>query len=93
MRPYLVVMAVAGVATFAAVPPLRLLSRRLGVLAVPGDRTVHATPTPVLGGAALFVGFLAGLGAAALMPELDPVFESSTNVLGVLAAARSADPA
>jgi len=41
----------------------------------------------VLGGAALFLGFLAGLGTAMLLPEFDPVFESSTNVLGVLAAA------
>lgn len=87
MRPYLVVMAVAAAVTVAAVPPLRRLSHRLGVMAEPGDRSVHATPTPVLGGAALFLGFLAGLGTAALLPEFDPVFETSANVLGVLAAA------
>lgn len=87
MRPYLVVMAVAVIATAASVPPLRMLSVRLGVLAQPGDRTVHARPTPVLGGAALFVGFVAAMGTAALLPEFETIFDASTNVLGVLAAA------
>ena len=85
--PYLVVLAVAVVATAVSVPPLRLLSRRTGVLAQPGDRTVHATPTPILGGTALFIGLLAALGAASLMDSFAPVFDAPGNVLGVVAAA------
>ena len=84
---YLLVMAVAAVLTAASVPPLRVLSRRWGILAVPGDRTVHATPTPVLGGAALFIGLVGALGVAMLLPEFEAVFDARTNVVGVIAAA------
>ncbi len=87
MRPYLVVMAVAVAATALAVPPLRLLSRRVGALAHPGDRSVHSTPTPILGGAALFIGLLVAMGVAWRMQDFASVFDSPGNVLGVLAAA------
>ncbi len=87
MRPYLVVMLVAVVATAAAVPPLRALSRRTGALAHPGDRTVHATPTPILGGGALFFGLVVAITVAWRMEEFAAVFDSPGNVLGVLAAA------
>lgn len=80
-------MAVAVALTAVSVPPLRILSRRLGVLAHPGDRTVHATPTPLLGGAAMFVGLVGALGVAALLPEFRPVFDVPINVVGVIAAA------
>lgn len=87
VRPYLLVMAVAVAATAAAVPPLRALSRRTGALAHPGDRTVHATPTPILGGGALFFGLLVALAVAWRMDEFASVFDSPGNVLGVVAAA------
>lgn len=87
VRAYVIVMAVAVVASATSVAPLRWLSRRTGALAHPGDRTVHATPTPILGGAALFIGLLAGLAAAWRMAEFAPVFASPANVFGVLAAA------
>lgn len=85
--PYLAVMAVAIAATAIAVPPLRMLSRRIGALAQPGDRTVHATPTPILGGSALFIGLLAALAAASQMSAFAAVFDAPGNVLGVVAAA------
>lgn len=88
VRPYLLVMAVAVAATAAAVPPLRALSLRTGAVAHPGDRTVHATPTPILGGGALFFGLLVAcwwspggwtsLGGADVAPG---------NAVGVIAAA------
>ena len=87
MRAYVIVMAVAVTATAASVAPFRAISRRTGALAHPSDRTVHATPTPILGGAALFVGLLAGMAAAWRMEEFAPVFASPANVFGVLAAA------
>ena len=87
VRAYLIVMAVAVAATAVAVPPLRTLSRRAGALAQPGDRTVHATPTPFLGGAALLFGLLVALGVASQMAEFEPVFDSPANVAGVVAAA------
>jgi UDP-GlcNAc:undecaprenyl-phosphate GlcNAc-1-phosphate transferase len=87
VRPYLIVMAVAVAATAAAVPPLRALSRRTGAVAHPSDRTVHATPTPILGGAALFFGLLVALGVAWSMDEFSAVFASPGNVIGVIGAA------
>ncbi len=87
MGPYLIVLAVSAAATAISVPPLRRLARRVGAVAEPGDRTVHATATPVLGGAALLIGVLAGLGCAALLPGLHPVFEAPVNVIGVAIAA------
>ena len=87
MRDYLIVMAVSIAATAASVPPLRSLSRRVGAMAEPSDRSVHAEPTPLLGGAALFLGLVAGVATASLLPGLRPVFEAPSNVLGVLLAA------
>ena len=87
MRDYLIVMAVTIAATAAAVPPLRALSRRVGAMARPSDRSVHAKPTPLLGGAALFVGVLAGFVTAALLPGFRLVFEAPLNVVGVVVAA------
>lgn len=87
VRPYLIVMMVAVAATASSVPFLRLLSRRTGALAHPSDRTVHATPTPVLGGTALLIGLVAALAAASAMDEFSPVFDAPANVLGVVGAA------
>jgi len=51
--PLLVALAVCAV-----MAPLAIrLSRRTGIVAVPGGRHAHATPTPLLGGLAMFVGF------------------------------------
>jgi UDP-GlcNAc:undecaprenyl-phosphate GlcNAc-1-phosphate transferase len=51
--PLLVALAVCA----ALVPVAILVSRRTGIVAVPGGRHAHATPTPLLGGLAMFVGF------------------------------------
>jgi len=46
----------------AAVTPLAIrLSPRLGLIAQPGGRHAHANPTPMLGGLAMYLGFLAAL--------------------------------
>lgn len=84
---YAVVMLVAVAVTAVAVPPLRILSTKIGAVAQPGSRTVHASPTPVLGGSALFLGLLAGLAVASQLPHFEPVFEAPTNLIGVLGAA------
>jgi UDP-GlcNAc:undecaprenyl-phosphate GlcNAc-1-phosphate transferase len=84
---YLIVMAVAVVATALAVPPLRVLSRRADAMAHPSDRSVHAEATPLLGGTALLIGVLAAFVVAWFIPELDPVFSTPGNVVGVAAAA------
>jgi len=48
------------VATFLCallVPVAIRLSKRTGLMALPGGRHAHSKPTPLLGGLAMFVGF------------------------------------
>jgi len=47
-----------ALAACALLVPLAIrISRRTGIVAVPGGRHAHSTPTPLLGGLAMFVGF------------------------------------
>ncbi|HVR71131.1 MAG TPA: MraY family glycosyltransferase [Vicinamibacteria bacterium] len=68
------VMTAAAVATAALVPGSRMLAARLGAMDAPGPRKIHATPTPRLGGVALFAGFNLVVWAGYLMlPYLSAV--------------------
>jgi UDP-GlcNAc:undecaprenyl-phosphate GlcNAc-1-phosphate transferase len=55
--PFLVAFVVCAL----AVPLAIRLSRRFGVIAEPGGRHAHASPTPLLGGLAMYIGFLVAL--------------------------------
>ena len=55
---YLIIGAVAGIATFIATPLVAALARWRGWLYEPNDRTVHTRPIPAFGGLAMYVGFL-----------------------------------
>lgn len=87
MGSYIAVMIISAAATALAVVPLRVLSRRADAMAYPSDRSVHAEATPILGGTALLIGVLAGLGSAWFFGALDDVFTTPGNVLGVVTAA------
>jgi UDP-GlcNAc:undecaprenyl-phosphate GlcNAc-1-phosphate transferase len=64
-------LSIAFCICFSAVPPAAWLARRLGVLDTPDGRKLHARPTPLLGGAAVFIGLLTALLANGIMaPEL-----------------------
>lgn len=84
--------ALAAVATASAIvtggliPLVIRLARRVGAVVEPGDRRIHTRPTPTLGGLAMFGGFLAGLGTAAISGAFDDVFSSRSTVLGVTVA-------
>src|SRR5260370_20896831 len=71
-----------ALAACALLVPLAIrISRRTGIVAVPGGRHAHSTPTPLLGGLAMFVGF-----AVAVL-----IFVPSTTTrTGVLVASRLA---
>jgi UDP-GlcNAc:undecaprenyl-phosphate/decaprenyl-phosphate GlcNAc-1-phosphate transferase len=71
---YLMVLIVAGLVTYLVTPVVLRLSRKVGAVDVPNDRKVHAVPTPTLGGAAMFVGFLVSLGFAALQQPFAAFF-------------------
>ncbi len=51
--PLLVAMLVCAL----LIPVAIRASRRMGLMAVPGGRHAHSTPTPLLGGLAMFIGF------------------------------------
>ncbi len=58
-----------ALALAAALTPLaRWLSHRLGMLDEPtGDRKIHSTPMPLLGGVAVFLAFVGTIGIAAIL--------------------------
>jgi UDP-GlcNAc:undecaprenyl-phosphate/decaprenyl-phosphate GlcNAc-1-phosphate transferase len=81
---YLVVLLVAGGVTLLSTPLVRRLAVRAGVVQAPDERRVHLRPTPVLGGLSMYLGFLAGMGAATQVSQFDPVFRGTSEPLGIL---------
>jgi UDP-GlcNAc:undecaprenyl-phosphate/decaprenyl-phosphate GlcNAc-1-phosphate transferase len=84
---YGIVFAVAGGVTYLLVPVVRRLAVRFGAVVYPDERRVHTSPTPTLGGGAMFVAFLAAMAVASQMSGFKPVFEGSSEPWGVMIAA------
>jgi UDP-GlcNAc:undecaprenyl-phosphate GlcNAc-1-phosphate transferase len=84
---YVIVLVAAAVVTCATVPLARIVAQRVGAVVPPGDRRVHTRPTPTLGGIAMFLGLLAGLGVAASLNGFSAIFDAPGDVLGVACAA------
>ena len=84
MAEYLIVLAVAALVTWLLTPFVRRMSIRLGAVVSPDARRVHERPTPTLGGAAMYGGFLAALAVASLLPQFRPVFRGTSEPLGLL---------
>ena len=68
MLGYLLVGAVAALVTYALTPGVRWVAVKIGAVDQPGDRKVHAKPTPTLGGFAIFVGITVALVVAYFLP-------------------------
>lgn len=71
---YILVLAVGALVTYVVTPVVLTLSKRVGAVDVPNDRKVHAVPTPTLGGAAMFVGFIAALVFASILRPFSGAF-------------------
>ena len=56
-----VAVATALLTTVLLVPPVRLAALKLGMVATPGGRHVHALPTPTAGGVAVFFAVWLGV--------------------------------
>jgi UDP-GlcNAc:undecaprenyl-phosphate GlcNAc-1-phosphate transferase len=84
---YAIVFAVAAGVTYAATPVARRVAVRIGAVVYPDERRVHTSPTPTLGGGAMFVAFLAAMGVAALLPGFRSIFSGSSEPWGVILAA------
>ncbi|HEX2064631.1 MAG TPA: undecaprenyl/decaprenyl-phosphate alpha-N-acetylglucosaminyl 1-phosphate transferase, partial [Acidimicrobiales bacterium] len=84
MLGYGAVAAVAAVSTYVFAFGIRRLSVRLGAVVLPDERKVHATPTPTIGGAAMFLGLLLAMWVASGMDQFEPIFRGSSEPLGVV---------
>lgn len=87
MAEYLIVLVVAGLVTWLLTPVVRRVAIRLGAVVSPDARRVHERPTPTLGGAAMYGGFLAAMAAASVLPQFRAVFRGTSEPLGLLVGA------
>jgi UDP-GlcNAc:undecaprenyl-phosphate GlcNAc-1-phosphate transferase len=84
---YGLILAVAAGSTAALTVPAKRIAQRVGYVAHPGERSVHTKPIPYGGGAAMFMGFLVAVLAAAAVPQLRGIFHDSPEMVGVVLAA------
>jgi UDP-GlcNAc:undecaprenyl-phosphate/decaprenyl-phosphate GlcNAc-1-phosphate transferase len=59
--PFLLIFAMALTAAVVATPAMKRLAHRYSVLDAPSSRKIHSNPVPLLGGAAIYIGVIAGL--------------------------------
>ncbi len=83
---YLTVAGIAAVVTFVLTFVMRKVSPRIGAVAMPGPRSIHTRPTPSLGGAAMFVGFLVAMAVASQLGQFHEIFTDNSEPLGLLLA-------
>ena len=83
MREYFVIFVVAGAITYFATPFVRAVAVATNAFTPVRERDVHSTPTPRLGGVAIFLGFAAAGLVARELPYLKGVY-SSGQISGVL---------
>ncbi|MCU1372380.1 MAG: wecA [Ilumatobacteraceae bacterium] len=85
---YVAAFVIALAVTFAITPLVKWAARRLQVVAVPSDRSVHEKPMPLLGGVAMLIGFLAAMAVAWLSGGFPAVFEGQVStIIGVVVGA------
>jgi UDP-GlcNAc:undecaprenyl-phosphate GlcNAc-1-phosphate transferase len=83
VREYALTLTVVAAVTYLLTPAARRLAVAVGALARVRDRDVHTIPTPYGGGAAMYLGVLAGLLVASRLPTLQRIFTTS-DARGVL---------
>jgi UDP-GlcNAc:undecaprenyl-phosphate GlcNAc-1-phosphate transferase len=81
---YVAVLAVAALGTYGLTFVVRRLAPRVGAVVQPDPRRVHDRPTPTVGGAAMFLAFLMAMAVASQLPQFKPIFQSSSEPLGVV---------
>lgn len=86
LRELALVGLTAAIITYFATGPVRVLATRLGAVAYPRERDVHVTPTPRMGGLAMFLGVVTAVFLASQLPALTRGFVYSTGMPAVLVA-------
>jgi UDP-GlcNAc:undecaprenyl-phosphate GlcNAc-1-phosphate transferase len=87
MRAYLLIALIAAVVTYLATWATLKISHKYKLYPQIRARDVHTKPTPRLGGVAMFIGFLAAIGAAASFGWFSSVFADPIHILAIIAAA------
>lgn len=87
LQTLVVLAAAAALVSAAATPLMQRLAVRCGLFDRPDVRKVHATPTPLLGGVAIFAGVLISLGV--MMSWRPDVHAALTDIWWGLVAASS----
>ncbi|MDP9402008.1 MAG: undecaprenyl/decaprenyl-phosphate alpha-N-acetylglucosaminyl 1-phosphate transferase [Actinomycetota bacterium] len=87
MGGYAVVLGVAAITTYLLGFLVRRVAVRVGAVVLPDERRVHALPTPTAGGVAMFGALLLAMFVASQLPQFRPVFEGSSEPLGIVLAA------
>ncbi|MCX6345928.1 MAG: UDP-N-acetylglucosamine 2-epimerase (non-hydrolyzing) [Armatimonadetes bacterium] len=67
MNPTLLAGLISLVVVLFLTPWVRVFAKRFGIVAHPGGRRVHARATPMLGGVAMFIGFMVAVIAVILL--------------------------
>ena len=83
---YLLVACVAATVTLLLTPVARRVAIRIGAVAKPRDRDVHAVAIPRMGGVAIFAGFALALFVASRLPTLSKGFQVGPEVPWIVAA-------
>jgi UDP-GlcNAc:undecaprenyl-phosphate GlcNAc-1-phosphate transferase len=87
LTPYLLLGLAAAAIAFMATPLVIWMDYRIGAIDRPSDRKVHAYPTPTLGGTAIFIAIIGAGIIASNMKEFSAIFETTSEPLGIAAAA------
>lgn len=83
---YVWVAAVAALVTAASSAIVLRVSRKKMLAPQIRERDVHTTPTPRLGGIAMFIGIIAAIGFVATQPNVSSVLSSSSEMYALLGA-------
>ena len=86
LRELALVGLTAAIITYFATGSVRVLATRFGAVAYPRERDVHLTPTPRMGGLAMYIGVVAAVFLASQLPALTRGFVYSTGMPAVVLA-------
>ena len=86
LRELALVGLTAAIVTYFATGAVRVLARRLGAVAYPRERDVHSTPTPRMGGLAMYLGVVSAVFLASQLPALTRGFIYSSGMPAVVIA-------
>ncbi|MGI6296311.1 MAG: glycosyltransferase family 4 protein [Armatimonadota bacterium] len=73
--------AIAGLVTFVLTPIVWRFARSKGIVANPGGRRVHAMPTPLMGGLAMYAGFIVAIAVAVIASNKVNVSPQAAGIL------------